>query len=339
MGGAASALLWRVNPNKAIGTMPEGGKAGDPVQVQVGSGLAPGPPLRLIVACPDGLDPLDDFKIVLHGPAKPATVVCAAGMRAGTEVSVQIGDGVGRLVAVVPEGLEAGDAFKVQDVPTRLGVVVGDQVTDEEEKCLNLRVVARKISGLDLFLTCVNAVSGIVGLWFLVFIIVFAARTFRRRGDAAAATWIVRGDESRRRRGYDVDIPRRRIAATPRLRRGHSVEAGAPQVPPVGYYAAQTYSIRWADFYSVYLSVYVAAWVTVMILVSITFAVDGGHDHEYALFAWGRTPTFFYIWLVWYFALLAVRCWMAHTFRTFYKLLKKIGVARMRDLHWANKCG
>mmetsp|Transcript_7491 Transcript_7491/g.23607 ORF Transcript_7491/g.23607 Transcript_7491/m.23607 type:complete len:282 (+) Transcript_7491:555-1400(+) len=281
MGGAASALLWRVNPNKAIGTVPEGGKAGDHVQVQVGSGLAPGPPLRLIVACPDGLDPLDDFKIVLHGPAKPATVVCAAGMRAGTEVSVEIGDGVGRLVAVVPEGLEAGDAFKVQDVPTRLGVVVGDQVTDEEEKCLNLRVVARQISGLDLFLTCVNAVSGVVGLWFLVFII----------------------------------------------------------VPPVGYYAAQTYSIRWADFYSVYLSVYVAAWVTVMILVSITFAVDGGHDHEYALFAWGRTPTFFYIWLVWYFALLAVRCWMAHTFRTFYKLLKKIGVARMRDLHWANKCG
>ena len=70
-----------------------------------------------------------------------------------------------------------------------------------------------------------------------------------------------------------------------------------------------------------------------------TFAVDGGHDHDYALFAWGRTTTFFYIWLVWYFALLAVRCWMAHTFRTFYKLLKKIGVARMRDLHWANKCG
>ena len=27
------------------------------------------------------------------------------------------------------------------------------------------------------------------------------------RGDAAAATWIFRGDESRRRRGWDVDIP------------------------------------------------------------------------------------------------------------------------------------
>ena len=33
------------------------------------------------------------------------------------------------------------------------------------------------------------------------------------RGDAAAATWIVRGDESRRRR--DVDIPRFQVAATP----------------------------------------------------------------------------------------------------------------------------
>ena len=59
-------------------------------------------------------------------------------------------------------------------------------------------------------------------------------------GDAAAATWMVRGDGSRRprrgysaetsRRGYDVDIPRRRVAAaatrifrggeSPRLRRG-----------------------------------------------------------------------------------------------------------------------
>ena len=38
----------------------------------------------------------------------------------------------------------------------------------------------------------------------------------RGRGAAAAATWIVRGDGSRRR--CDVDSPRRRIAAT--LRRG-----------------------------------------------------------------------------------------------------------------------
>ena len=30
----------------------------------------------------------------------------------------------------------------------------------------------------------------------------------------------LRGDGSRRRRGYDVDIPRRRVAAAPRLRRG-----------------------------------------------------------------------------------------------------------------------
>ena len=62
------------------------------------------------------------------------------------------------------------------------------------------------------------------------------------RGDAAAETRIFRGDESRRRCGYDVDIPRRRVAATPRprdvdipwetsrgdaaaQRRGYSVEA------------------------------------------------------------------------------------------------------------------
>ena len=58
------------------------------------------------------------------------------------------------------------------------------------------------------------------------------------RGDAAAATWIFRGDgsrrrrgrdadipwrrESRRRRGWDADIPRRRVATTPRPRRGYS---------------------------------------------------------------------------------------------------------------------
>ena len=40
------------------------------------------------------------------------------------------------------------------------------------------------------------------------------------RGDAAAATWKFRGDGSRRRRGRDVEIPCRRVAATPRLRRG-----------------------------------------------------------------------------------------------------------------------
>ena len=34
------------------------------------------------------------------------------------------------------------------------------------------------------------------------------------RGDAVAATWIFRGDESQRRRGRDVDLPRRRVAAT-----------------------------------------------------------------------------------------------------------------------------
>ena len=60
---------------------------------------------------------------------------------------------------------------------------------------------------------------------------VSSAAYFRRadlpkmgRGDAAAATWIFSGDESRRRRGRDVDIQRRRVAATPRPRRGYSVE-------------------------------------------------------------------------------------------------------------------
>ena len=41
------------------------------------------------------------------------------------------------------------------------------------------------------------------------------------RGAAAATTWIVRGDESRRRRGCDVDIPWRRVA--PPLRQIYSV--------------------------------------------------------------------------------------------------------------------
>ena len=41
-----------------------------------------------------------------------------------------------------------------------------------------------------------------------------------RRGGAAAATGIVREDRPRRRRGGDVDSPRRRLAATPRPRRG-----------------------------------------------------------------------------------------------------------------------
>ena len=54
------------------------------------------------------------------------------------------------------------------------------------------------------------------------------------RGDAAAATWMFRGsesrrrifggDESRRRRRRDVDSPWRRVAAAPRPRRGCSVE-------------------------------------------------------------------------------------------------------------------
>ena len=39
------------------------------------------------------------------------------------------------------------------------------------------------------------------------------------RGAAAAATWIFRGDESRRGRNRDVDIPRRRVAAPPAIQR------------------------------------------------------------------------------------------------------------------------
>ena len=45
------------------------------------------------------------------------------------------------------------------------------------------------------------------------------------RGGAAAATWIFRGGNVRRRRGCDVDIPWRPRAAAPRRRRGYSVEA------------------------------------------------------------------------------------------------------------------
>ena len=44
------------------------------------------------------------------------------------------------------------------------------------------------------------------------------------RGDAAAATWTFRGDESRRCRGCYVNIPWRRVAATPWLPREYSVE-------------------------------------------------------------------------------------------------------------------
>ena len=51
------------------------------------------------------------------------------------------------------------------------------------------------------------------------------------RGTAAGATWIFRGDASRR--GRDVDIPRRCVAAPPRLRRGYSAETrrGAATAP------------------------------------------------------------------------------------------------------------
>ena len=72
------------------------------------------------------------------------------------------------------------------------------------------------------------------------------------RGDAAAGGWICRGDESRRRRGCRMDIPKRNrgdaaacgwiflrgIAATPRPRRGSSAEkisrrrvAATPRLP------------------------------------------------------------------------------------------------------------
>ena len=43
------------------------------------------------------------------------------------------------------------------------------------------------------------------------------------RGDAAAGTRIFSGDESRRRRGRDADVPWPRVAAAPRLGRGYSV--------------------------------------------------------------------------------------------------------------------
>ena len=47
-----------------------------------------------------------------------------------------------------------------------------------------------------------------------------ADSTPMHRGGATAGTRIVRGDESRRRRGRDADGPWRRVAAPPRLARG-----------------------------------------------------------------------------------------------------------------------
>ena len=46
-----------------------------------------------------------------------------------------------------------------------------------------------------------------------------------RRGAAAVAARTFRGGESRRCRGCDVDIPWRRVAASPRSRRRHSVDS------------------------------------------------------------------------------------------------------------------
>ena len=40
-----------------------------------------------------------------------------------------------------------------------------------------------------------------------------AARPLTNRGDAGAATWLVRGDGSRHRRGRDLEIPRGGAAA------------------------------------------------------------------------------------------------------------------------------
>ena len=60
--------------------------------------------------------------------------------------------------------------------------------------------------------------------------ITLAALHFRRADISLTrrgGTWIFRGDGSRRRRGRNVDILWRQVAATPRPRRGHSVETGA----------------------------------------------------------------------------------------------------------------
>ena len=53
----------------------------------------------------------------------------------------------------------------------------------------------------------------------------------RSRGDAVSATWRFRDDESRRCRGRNVDIPWRRVAATPRPRRGYSVATDGSATP------------------------------------------------------------------------------------------------------------
>ena len=51
-------------------------------------------------------------------------------------------------------------------------------------------------------------------------------------GDAAAATWLFHGDESRGRRGCAVDISWRRAAGAPRLRRGYSAETSRGDAAP-----------------------------------------------------------------------------------------------------------
>ena len=73
------------------------------------------------------------------------------------------------------------------------------------------------------------------GFWRATAIETTLYRCFYKRTFAAR---IVRRDGSRRRRGYDVDISRRRVAATPRPRRGYSAETSR------GDAAAKTWKLR-----------------------------------------------------------------------------------------------
>ena len=87
------------------------------------------------------------------------------------------------------------------------------------------------------------------------------------RGDAVAATWIVRGDDKRARareerstdsvgsgrlrHGCDADIPWRRVAATPWLRRGYSAETSRTphRYKSIGLYDDEKVAARAVDAY------------------------------------------------------------------------------------------
>jgi hypothetical protein len=93
----------------------------------------------------------------------------------GDEIQVQIGSGLGRaapvrLIVDIPKGLEPGDTFTVAGAPSRVGIVIGDRVTDEEALCLDLRHTVKCLSVFAFVLTVLNVFSGFYG-WVLLFFV------------------------------------------------------------------------------------------------------------------------------------------------------------------------